>query len=199
MGLDFSAQIGQLRELLAGSDADHPKRFWRGGYKRRRRWRTEQCGSRRQCVWLDLSHLPISSGIQELSEDRFRLVLNEYLNWVQRSYKHARLYGIESLPATAERPVRELSRVFVPLTLRESGARHQSGTLSQLLSVSDRIAIVGGAGSGKSTVLSYLAVTLAAASVTGAAPESFNFREAEPADARSVAIPCALPAASPLM
>ncbi len=41
--------------------------------------------------------------------------------------------------------------------------------LTELLTLSDRLAIVGGAGSGKSTVLAYLAATLAAAAQTAAA------------------------------
>ncbi|MBX3001418.1 MAG: SUMF1/EgtB/PvdO family nonheme iron enzyme [Caldilineaceae bacterium] len=57
-------------------------------------------------------------GDAALSEEAFRRILLDYLGWVQRAYAQARLYGLESLRPTAGRPVRNLTQVFVPLSLR---------------------------------------------------------------------------------
>lgn len=51
---------------------------------------------------------------------------------------------------------------------RAEGRGGETVALADLLTISDRIAIVGGAGSGKSTVLAYLAATLAQAARDGA-------------------------------
>jgi formylglycine-generating enzyme required for sulfatase activity len=48
----------------------------------------------------------------------FEKVLQEYLSWVHQAYGQARLYGLESLRTSRGRPVKNLSDVFVPLTLR---------------------------------------------------------------------------------
>ena len=50
---------------------------------------------------------------------------------------------------------------------RDEGRAGEVIGLDRLLTLSDQVAIVGGAGSGKSTVLAYLAATLAAAAQTG--------------------------------
>ncbi|NPA91782.1 MAG: NACHT domain-containing protein, partial [Chloroflexi bacterium] len=57
-------------------------------------------------------------GQARLTEDNFRRILGEYLQWVSNAYKRARLYGLESLQAARGRPVRSLDEVFVPLSLR---------------------------------------------------------------------------------
>ncbi len=57
-------------------------------------------------------------GKAALSDTEFKRILEEYLCWVSNAYSKARLYGLESLPTAQGRPVRSLSDVFVPLTLR---------------------------------------------------------------------------------
>jgi len=134
-------------------------------------------------------------GCSALTPGDFERVLNDYLRWVQHAYSTVRLYGLESLPTAQGRPVRDLASVFVPLTLRRvqpprrqeverlarelqtdhahaylqlSDAKHQdagSVALPQLLTVSNKTALVGGAGSGKSTILLYVAASLATASL----------------------------------
>lgn len=46
-------------------------------------------------------------------------LLQEYLTTVITAYDKARLYGLESLRTTRDRPVRSLAEVFVPITLRQ--------------------------------------------------------------------------------
>ncbi|MBI3800665.1 MAG: SUMF1/EgtB/PvdO family nonheme iron enzyme, partial [Deltaproteobacteria bacterium] len=140
-----------------------------------------------------------SPGRKALTEKGFQQVLHDYLSWVQNAYRKARLYGLESLPTAQGRPVRDLSQVFVPLTLRQFQplrreevellaeekldnraraylrlveARQKDSDLvplHKLLILKDKIAIVGGAGSGKSTLLAHFAFTLATAALAGAA------------------------------
>ena len=56
-------------------------------------------------------------GRGRLNEEEFEKVLRNYLEWVRNSYSKARLWGLESLQVSGERPVRSLSDVFVPLSL----------------------------------------------------------------------------------
>jgi len=57
------------------------------------------------------------AGRGKLSEEDFQKVLNNYLEWVRNFYSKARLWGLESLQVTGDRPVRRLADVFVPLSL----------------------------------------------------------------------------------
>lgn len=138
-----------------------------------------------------------SPGRTVLTQKDFERVLGDYLHWVQNAYSKTRLYGLESLPTAQGRPVRDLAKVFVPLTLRRvqpprreeveqlaeqmqddkaraylrlAEAKQREGDivpLDRLLTLPNRVAIVGGAGSGKSTILAYLAASLSTAALTG--------------------------------
>ncbi len=57
-------------------------------------------------------------GKGRLSERDFEHILRGYLEWVYKAYGKARLYGLESVRTTRERPRRQLADVFVPLSLR---------------------------------------------------------------------------------
>jgi formylglycine-generating enzyme required for sulfatase activity len=57
-------------------------------------------------------------GRAALDADAFNRTLKNYLEWVLGAYGGARLYGLESLRVSGERPVRKLADVFVPITLR---------------------------------------------------------------------------------
>ncbi|HQF63133.1 MAG TPA: SUMF1/EgtB/PvdO family nonheme iron enzyme [Anaerolineaceae bacterium] len=58
-----------------------------------------------------------AAGKGRLSEEDFQKVLKSYLEWVQNFHSKARLWGLESLQVTGDRPVRSLTDVFVPLSL----------------------------------------------------------------------------------
>ena len=138
-----------------------------------------------------------AQGPAALSQDAFERILNDYLGWVHKAYSQARLYGLESLPTAQGRPVRALSQVFIPLSLHrfqpprreaiEQLAKDLHGDearaylrlaetqqqesaeirFTELLTLNDRLAIIGGAGSGKSTIVAYLAALLSAAALDG--------------------------------
>lgn len=121
-----------------------------------------------------------SPGHGVLSQTDFERILHDYLHWVHQACSTARLYGLESLQTAKGRPVRDLSEVFVPLTLRRfapllreeieeearesredparvylrlAEAKRQEGEevpLNTLLRTKNKVAIIGGAGSGKS-------------------------------------------------
>lgn len=132
-----------------------------------------------------------------LTRRRFQRILDEYLRGVQNAHSKACLYGLESAPTAQGHPVRELSQVFVPLSLRRfqplrrdeveqfAGqmqgdlsraylrlveARQREGetvSLNELLTLNNKLAIVGSAGSGKSTLVAFLAASLSTAALTG--------------------------------
>jgi Sulfatase-modifying factor enzyme 1/NACHT domain len=136
-------------------------------------------------------------GRKALRQQDIERILSDYLRWVYNAYSKARLYGLESSPTARGRPVRALAEVFVHVTLRrvqpprrievEERARqmqgdatraylrlveekHQEGDtvpLQRLLTLHDRVVVIGGAGSGKSTLLAYLAASLAEAALQG--------------------------------
>lgn len=56
-------------------------------------------------------------GRGQLSEEEFDKVRRAYLEWVHNVYNKARLWGLESLNASGDKPVRSLADVFVPLSL----------------------------------------------------------------------------------
>ncbi|GJL51498.1 MAG: hypothetical protein NPIRA01_27250 [Nitrospirales bacterium] len=136
------------------------------------------------------------SGEGRLTEDNFKQRLNRYLSWVNDRYGKARLWGAEHTSNRQGQPVKTLPNIFISLSLRqaprrnsetatthlkltkghlsssqfdESEMRHGEGSLvdsCDVLTLHDQVAIIGGPGSGKSTILSYLAAGLVA-SATG--------------------------------
>ena len=56
-------------------------------------------------------------GRGRLSEKEFDEVRRAYLEWVRNVYSKARLWGLESLHVSGDKPVRSLADVFVPLSL----------------------------------------------------------------------------------
>ena len=125
-------------------------------------------------------------GKATLDENAFRQVLDNYLDWVKREYGYTRLHGLQSLQNTGalDKP---LSQVYTSLVaqhrpaVRPGGDRRAARTrrtgeaesetmpepqpvdMAALLTLGEKIAIVGGAGSGKTTYLSFVAATLASA------------------------------------
>ena len=55
------------------------------------------------------------SGRARLREEEFQRILQEYLDWADRAYARAQLYGV---PTAKGRAVRSLADVFVPVSLR---------------------------------------------------------------------------------
>ena len=125
----------------------------------------------------------VAPGRSRLSETEFERVLNDYLGWVLREHGRARLHGLQSLQDTG--PInRPLSAVYVSLVAqhrpavmpgdltrrgRRAGGQEpdemagpQPVDMADLLTLGDRVAIVGGAGCGKTTYLSFVAASLAA-------------------------------------
>jgi hypothetical protein len=56
-----------------------------------------------------------SPGQVRLGEKDFERILRDYLEWVNKAYGKARLYGSESLQTSGSQKKRSLSEVFTPL------------------------------------------------------------------------------------
>lgn len=59
-----------------------------------------------------------ASGMPRLHEASFERILSNYLEWLRKAYGKARLYGLESIQTGGSQKKRELSEVFVPLSLQ---------------------------------------------------------------------------------
>jgi len=57
-------------------------------------------------------------GKPRLDEKGFERILRDYLEWVRKAYGKARLYGLESIQTSGSQKKRELSEVFIPLSLQ---------------------------------------------------------------------------------
>jgi len=116
-------------------------------------------------------------------EDLQRQV-NEYLDWMQESYGTITLRGIERggsqvvtlpldsvyVPLQAERKISYEDEMRADLTgkpetrrLEQQAKQREEVRLDEVLTLGNRIIITGGPGSGKTTVLQYIAWSLAAA------------------------------------
>jgi formylglycine-generating enzyme required for sulfatase activity len=142
-------------------------------------------------VQINVAHLyqvyQAAPGRAGLTESEFGRVLADYLGWVVREYGYTRLHGLQSLQRTGalDRP---LGQVYTSLGVRHRPAVTPGGDaarvrrggrpdvdeggepavpqpvdMANLLTLGERIAIVGGAGSGKTTYLSFVAASLASA------------------------------------
>ncbi len=103
-----------------------------------------------------------------LDEEAFRRILSDYLDWVIREYGYTRLHGLQSLQNTGDIN-KPLNTVYTSLAVRHrpavSPGGHWDGSgaldMAKLLTLGHRVAIIGGAGSGKTTYLSFVASSLA--------------------------------------
>lgn len=59
-----------------------------------------------------------ASGTPRLDEAGFERILRNYLEWLRKAHGKARLYGLESIQTSGSQKKRELSEVFVPLSLQ---------------------------------------------------------------------------------
>jgi formylglycine-generating enzyme required for sulfatase activity len=128
-------------------------------------------------------------GEPRLREDRFGKVLDNYLRWVVARHDRARLHGLVELKQSRGKRQR-LGDIYTSLKvrhrLREADGRERGGEgahpqgmirgrggegaqemerevdMGELLTLSEQIAIIGGAGSGKTTYLDFVASQLAA-------------------------------------
>ncbi len=124
-------------------------------------------------------------GKPKLTEDEFAKVLADYLGWVRREYARTRLHGLQNLQQTGalDKP---LTTIYTSLRVQHRPAVEPGGEIARrrgrqelpteakaaepplldmadLLTLGDRIAIIGKAGSGKTTYLAFVASTLAGA------------------------------------
>ncbi|MBN2390636.1 MAG: SUMF1/EgtB/PvdO family nonheme iron enzyme [Anaerolineae bacterium] len=125
-------------------------------------------------------------GKPRLTEDEFAKVLTDYLGWVLREYGRTRLHGLQNLQQTGalDKP---LTTIYTSLRVQHRPAVEPGGALprrhrgqemlaeaeaaeppppldmADLPTLGDRVAIIGKAGSGKTTYLAFVASTLAAA------------------------------------
>ncbi len=103
-----------------------------------------------------------------LDQDGFKRILADYLEWVIREYGYTRLHGLQSLQNTGDIN-KPLNTVYTSLAVRHRPAVSPGGhwdesaglDMSKLLTLGERVAIIGGAGSGKTTYLSFVASSLA--------------------------------------
>ncbi|HHS96674.1 MAG TPA: NACHT domain-containing protein, partial [Chloroflexi bacterium] len=102
-------------------------------------------------------------GLESLSAARggrpVRELKDVFVPLTLRRFRPPRETELEEMAGQRADPT-ALARAWVEWAERRGGVGEEV-TLENLLTVSDRIAIVGGAGSGKSTLLAYLAVVLA--------------------------------------
>ena len=96
--------------------------------------------------------------------DELASQITEYLTWLEESTRTLELRGIAARDTRVSLP---LAEIFVPLRATMADQRHQEEAreiaLDQVLTVGERLAVIGGPGSGKSTVLQYIAWVLATA------------------------------------
>jgi hypothetical protein len=120
-------------------------------------------------------------GEPQLDEVGFTAAINRYLAWVRNRYGQLNLRGIQrrerqALTLTLEdvyvslqalvTPKRKDRRTAKRVDLTEEGAEPQTVDMAQLLALGERLAIIGGPGSGKTTFLHIIASALAQALLT---------------------------------
>jgi formylglycine-generating enzyme required for sulfatase activity/transcriptional regulator with XRE-family HTH domain len=110
--------------------------------------------------WSQLYHQPTDT----LDAAQLAAQITEYLTWLEDSTRTIELRGISARDTRVSLP---LAEIFVPLKAEVTDQRRHGEErqidLDQVLTVGERLAVIGGPGSGKSTVLQYIAWVLATA------------------------------------
>lgn len=116
-------------------------------------------------------------GQPHLDGEAFQKALGRYLGWVERNYGRLNLRGLQQ--QERQNPSLTLTDVYVSLQAqvavdaRRQGrrlveeARQESLDMRQLLALGERLVIIGGPGSGKTTYLRIIATSLAKALRSG--------------------------------
>ncbi len=115
--------------------------------------------------WQIVNHYYIASD-RRLSKAQIAQQVAGYLRWLQARTENIELRGIERAGG-APVVLLPLETAYVPLRAKWMGRRGADIALNEVLGLGNRLAIIGGPGSGKTTVLMHMAWALASSLLSG--------------------------------